>query len=118
MEKIGKSWRTAWLVGEIGKLLPRIDYLIPSHTRRSGNKPTDWLANWGYRNRGKEIDSEGLPQLLPEEKSRLQQLLDVDKGGKCMSEINIQDQAAHSGWKQTAHMWERIEVKGMIKSGR
>lgn len=56
----------------------------------------DWLANWGCWNRGKEIDSEGLPHLHPEEKSLLQRLLDIDKGGKGMIEMNGQDQAARS----------------------
>jgi len=97
VERIRKSWRTAWLVGEIGKLLPKIDYLLPTHTRRAGNKPAHWLANWGCRNRGKEIDSVGLPHLNQEEKAQLQQLLRVDEGGNGMNEMNGQDQAARNG---------------------
>lgn len=94
VNKISKNWRMAWLVGEIGKLLPKIDYLIPSHSRCSGKKPAEWLANWGSRNRGKEIDTESLSQLLPEEQANLQQLLYVNKGGKDRPEVNGQDQAA------------------------
>lgn len=61
-----------------------------------GNKPADWLANWGCRNRGKEIDSAGPPYLHQDENSELQQLLKVDKGGNGMKRINSQDDAARS----------------------
>ena len=78
----------AWLIGEIGKLLTKIYYLIPSHVRKSGNKLAHWLVNWGSWNRGKVIDNEGLDLLLPEDRDRLQQLLDVDKGGHGNSKEN------------------------------
>jgi len=100
-ERTSKSWRTAWLVSEIRKLIPKIQYLLPTHTRRAGNKPVDWLANWGFRNRGKEIDSEGLPRLHEEEKNQLQQLLDEDAGKKSMGKKNSQDPTARNGGDDT-----------------
>jgi len=101
VERTSKSWRTTWLVSEIGKLIPKIEYLIPTHTRRAGNKPENWLANWGYRNRGREIDSEGLPQLHQEEENQLQQLLDEDTGKKSMRKTNGHDQGACNGGDDT-----------------
>jgi len=103
VERTSKSWRTAWLVSETGKLIPKIDYLLPTHTRGAGNKPTDWLVNWGCRNRGKEIDSEGLPHLHQEEKTQLQQFLDDDAGRKSMGKMNNQDQVARSGGEDNLH---------------
>jgi len=103
-KRTSKSWRTAWLVSEIGKLIPKIEYLLPTYTKRAGNKSVDWLANWGCRNRGKEIDSEGLPQLHQEEKNQLQQLLDEDAGKKSMGKINGQDPVARNGGDDTGDL--------------
>lgn len=45
VDKISKTWRMAWLVGKIRKLLPKIDYLIPltldiPETNRQTGSPT------------------------------------------------------------------------------
>ena len=91
MEKISKSWQITWLISEVGKLLTRIEYLIPTHVKRLGNQLADWSANWGSRNRGKLIGSGGMELLLPEEREQLQKLLDTDKGGHDNSEDNGQE---------------------------
>ena len=46
-EKVVESWRSASTVRDIGELLTNIDFMITSHVRREGNKPADYLANWG-----------------------------------------------------------------------
>lgn len=57
-EQVAKSWRTAGLVQEIEEILKGIEYKITSHVRREGNKPTDFLANWGSKElKGKVNDS-------------------------------------------------------------
>jgi len=55
-EKISKIWRIARLVQEIGDLILDIAYLIPVHVRHLGNVATNFLANWGCNNPGKDLD--------------------------------------------------------------
>ena len=45
-EMITKRWRTEILVQEIQQALSQIEYIIPLHVRRQGNKATDYLVNW------------------------------------------------------------------------
>ena len=55
-EKISKSWRKTTLIQQIGSLIKQIQYLIPSHVRRTGNVAADYLANWGCHNVGRQLD--------------------------------------------------------------
>ena len=55
-DKISKSWRTARLIQEIGQIISEIGYMIPLHVRKGGNEAADYLANWGCKNEGRQLD--------------------------------------------------------------
>lgn len=57
-EQVTKSWRTAAVVRDITGLLERLDYKIFLHVRRKGNKPADYLANWGCKCQNARVDSQ------------------------------------------------------------
>lgn len=79
VEKISSSWRTAWLVKEISKILKQLAYILPTHVRRKGNEPDDSLANWGCRNRGRSLDTSAVELMQTKEMANLKQLLEKYK---------------------------------------
>lgn len=77
-EKISKSWRIERLVQQIGDLIPDIAYLIPVHVCRSGNVATNFLANWGCNNHGKDLDVFGYRVTQDEGVAALREILKRD----------------------------------------
>jgi len=56
-ENISKSWRNSRLIQDINELIQDFEYIIPTHSRRNGNKVADFLANWGCLHPGVNIDN-------------------------------------------------------------
>lgn len=59
-----------------------MDYILPTHVRRTGNAPADNLENWGSNHVGRILDEneEELSQM--EEVVNLVKILEHDKGGE------------------------------------
>lgn len=64
---------------EIGNLIQKIDYIVPTHVRRSGNVAEDNLSNWGCQHAGNNLDIrvEELGQI--EGMTSLEEILRTDK---------------------------------------
>ena len=75
-ETISKIWRTTNLIREIGSLIQYIQYLIPSHVRRTGNEATDFLENWGSRNVYRQLDATPIDRTWDIELHPLQIIID------------------------------------------
>jgi len=56
-EQVSKRWRIAGLIQDLDEAIKHIEYTIIHHVRREGNKPADYLANWGCSESGGKVDS-------------------------------------------------------------
>ena len=55
-----------------------VEYKITSHVKREGNKPADYLANWGCKEPSEGIDASWHEQAELAQWDDLKQLIDRD----------------------------------------
>ena len=77
-EKISQSWRTTSLIEEISHLVKRIEYIIPSHVLRKGNKAADYMENWGCQNVDRPIEGSPVDPIWDIELYSLQLIVNKD----------------------------------------
>lgn len=63
LEQVAKSWRTVGLIQDLEESMKRIEYKVIHHVRREGNKPADYLANWGCNEPEGKVDTIWTPQM-------------------------------------------------------
>lgn len=62
-ERVAKSWRMAGLIQDLEESMKHIEYKVIHHVRREGNRPADYLANWGCNEPDGKVDTIWTSQL-------------------------------------------------------
>jgi len=75
---VARSWRTEGLVQDLEENMKSIEYKIIHNVRRGGNKPVDYLANWGCNETSGKVDSRWTTQLATTRWEHLERIIEQD----------------------------------------